>query len=129
LTEHLRQIRSFRKLTGEGVTLVGSEMVNILEEVLPNRFGGSPLDYQLLEEEDDHGFTRLHLVVSPKIKLPDEAEVIEVVLQALKQGDAASDLATAIWSQARTLRVRRREPILTAGGKHMPLQVMPPPGP
>jgi len=43
-TEHLRQIRSFRKLTGEGVTLVGSEMLRILEEVLPARFGGSPLD-------------------------------------------------------------------------------------
>jgi hypothetical protein len=127
-TEHLRQIRSFHKLTGEGVTLVGSEMVSILEEVLPNRFGGSPLDYQLLEEEDDHGFTRLHLVVSPKIKIANEAEVIEVVLQALKQGNAASDLATAIWSQAGTLRVRRREPILTAGGKQVPLHVIPPPG-
>jgi hypothetical protein len=31
-TEHLRHIRSFHKLTGEGVTLVGSEMVHILEE-------------------------------------------------------------------------------------------------
>jgi hypothetical protein len=41
-TEHLRDIRSFRKLTGEGVTLVGSEMLHILEEVLPARFGGSP---------------------------------------------------------------------------------------
>ena len=28
------QIRSFRKLTGEGVTLVGSEMERILDEVL-----------------------------------------------------------------------------------------------
>ena len=53
LTEHLRHVRSFSKLTGEGITLVGSDMVRILEEVLPARFGGSPLDYQLLEEEDD----------------------------------------------------------------------------
>src|SRR5207248_5736504 len=75
-TEHLRQIRSFRKLTGEGVTLVGSEMVHILEEVLPSRFGGSPLDYQLVEEEDEQGFTRLGLVVSPRIEIADEAAVI-----------------------------------------------------
>ena len=65
-TEHISRIRSYSKLTGEGVTLVGSEMLRILEEVLPSRFGGSPLDYQLLEEEDEQGFTRLHLLVSPK---------------------------------------------------------------
>ena len=55
-TDHLCHVRSFRKLTGGGVTLVGSEMVHILEEVLPARFGGNPLDYQLLEEEDEQGF-------------------------------------------------------------------------
>src|SRR5581483_5847587 len=38
LAEHVREIYSFRKLTGEGVTLVGSEMLRILEEVLPQRF-------------------------------------------------------------------------------------------
>src|SRR5262249_39283040 len=48
---HLRDIRSFHKLTGEGVTLIGSQMVRILEDVLPAKFGGSPLDYQLIEEE------------------------------------------------------------------------------
>ena len=120
-TEHLRHIRSFSKLTGEGVSLVGSEMVRILEEVLPARFGGSPLDYQLLEEEDEQGFTRLILVVSPKIKVADETEVIEVVLEALRQSSVAADLARAVWSQAQTLRVKRMEPLLTARGKLMPL--------
>ena len=122
-TEHLRHIRSFRKLTGEGVTLVGSEMINILEEVLPARFGGSPLDYQLLEEEDKDGFTRLSLLVSPRVEIADETEVIEVVLEALGQGSVGADLARAIWSQAGTLRVKRMEPIWTARGKLMPLHV------
>jgi hypothetical protein len=122
-TEHLRHIRSFRKLTGEGVTLIGSEMIHILEEVLPARFGGSPLDYQLLEEEDEQGFTRLSLLVSPRIEIEDEKEVIEVVLKALKRSSVAADVARAIWSQAKTLRVKRREPIWTARGKLMPLHV------
>jgi hypothetical protein len=122
-TEHLRHIRSFRKLTGEGVTLVGSEMVRILEEVLPARFGGSPLDYQLLEEEDDQGFTRLSLVVSPKIVLPDETAVLTVMLDALGQGSMAADSARAIWHQARTLQVKRMEPVWTARGKLMPLHL------
>jgi hypothetical protein len=121
--EHLRHIRSLRKLTGEGVTLVGSEMVHILEEVLPGRFGGSPLDYQLLEEEDEQGFTRLSLMVSPKIEIADEAAVVEAVLEALGQGSVAADLTRAIWSQARTLRVKRGEPIWTARGKLMPLHL------
>jgi len=122
-TEHLRHIRSFRKLTGEGMTLVGSEMVYILEEVLPARFGGSSLDYQLLEEEDDQGFTRLSLVVSPRIEIGDETAIIETVLEALGRGSPAADLARAVWSQARTLRVKRMEPVWTARGKLMPLHL------
>lgn len=122
-TEHLRHVRSFRKLTGEGVTLIGSEMLYILEEVLPARFGGSPLDYQLLEEEDERGFTRLSLLVSPKIPLTDETKVMEVVLEAMGQSGAAADSARAIWQQAKTLQVKRQEPVWTARGKLMPLHL------
>jgi hypothetical protein len=122
-TEHLRDIHSFRKLTGEAVTLAGSEMIRILEEVLPAKFGGSPLDYQLMEEEDEQGFTRVNLLVSPKINITDEAPVIEAVWQALSQSSVAADLARAHWSQAKTLRVKRMEPIWTARGKLMPLHL------
>jgi hypothetical protein len=123
--EHLRRIRSFRKLTGEGVTLVGSEMEHILEEVLPARFGGTPLDYQLLEEEDQKGFTRLSLLVSPRIAISDENAVIGAVLEALGRSSVAADMARAIWSQAGTLKVKRMEPVLTARGKFMPLRRAP----
>jgi hypothetical protein len=120
-TEHLRDIHSFRKLTGEAVTLVGSEMIRILEEVLPAKFGGGPLDYQLMEEEDEQGFTRANLLVSPKINITDEAAVIDAVWLALGQSSVAADLARAHWSQAKTLRVKRMEPIWTGRGKLMPL--------
>jgi hypothetical protein len=122
-TEHLRHIRSFQKLTGEGVTLLGSEMVRILEEVLPARFGGTPLDYQLLEEEDADGFTRLSLIVSPKIAIADESDVIDEVREALGRSSGGADLARSIWSQARTFRVKRMEPIWTARAKLMPLHL------
>jgi hypothetical protein len=122
-TEHLCHIRSLRKLTGEGVTLVGSEMIRILEEELPARFGGSPLDYQLLEEEDEQGFSRLNLLVHPRIELRDEAQVIEVVLKALEKSSTSADAAQAIWRQAGTLRLQRRRPIPTARGKQMPLHL------
>jgi hypothetical protein len=120
---HLRDIHSFSKLTGEGVTIVGSEMIHILEEVLPARFGGSPLDYQLTEEEDEDGFTRVSLLVSPKIEIEDESAVIEAVLNALARESVGADVGQALWRQAGALRVRRSEPIWTDRGKLMPLHV------
>ena len=115
---HLRRIRSFRKLTGEGVTLVGTDVVRILEEVLPARFGGSPLDYQLLEEEDEAGFTRMSVVVAPRIELDDEEAVVQAFLDELGPGAIQS-----LWRQAGTLRVQRREPVWTERGKLMPLHL------
>ncbi|UCG22667.1 MAG: hypothetical protein JSW55_10825 [Chloroflexota bacterium] len=129
---HLRQVRSFSKLTSEAGTLIGSEMIRILEEVLPARFGGSALDYQLLEEEDEQGFTRLSLLVHPDIQVDDEEAVIESVLDALQpnsagpgQGSLAAEMTRSTWKQANTLRIKRQAPILTAHGKMMPLYVAP----
>ena len=123
-TEHLREIRSFRKLTGEGVTLIGSEMIHILEELLPARFGGTSLNYQLVEEEDERGFTRLSLFISPRVGKINEEVVIDTVLKALERSGVSANLARAIWSQTKTLRVRRMEPIFTNRGKLMPLHLM-----
>ncbi len=123
-SEHIREIRSFRKLTGEGVTLVGSEMVSVLEELLPARFGGSALDYQLIEEEDEQGFTKLSLVVSPRIELADEKLVIDAVLNALGPNGVEDSLTRVTWRQAGIFRVKRMEPIRTARGKLMPLHLI-----
>jgi hypothetical protein len=120
-TTHIRDIRSFRKLTGEGMTLVGSDMERILDEHLPARFGGSALDYQFAEEEDERGFTRLTLRVSPSVKIEDEAVAVEFVLQALEAVSAGGSLTQSIWRQAGTLRIRREAPTITGRGKLMPL--------
>ena len=47
-TEHLHSIRSFEKLTAGGMTFLDTDLVGVLEEVLPRRFGGGPTDYQQL---------------------------------------------------------------------------------
>ena len=98
-------------------------MERILEEVLPQRFGGTPLDYQLLEEEDEQGFTRLSVVVSPKVNLKDEQAVIDTVVAALRGGSLGADVSAAVWSRAGTLRVKRMEPIWTGRGKLVPLHM------
>jgi hypothetical protein len=120
--EHIRDIRSFRKLTGEGVTLVGSHLERILDHVLPAAFGGSALDYQFVEEEDARGFTRLTLCIDPSIVIADEAAALEVVLHALGPTGMAGTMAQSTWRQAETLRIRRETPTLTQRGKLLPLQ-------
>jgi len=121
LTLHVRDVRSFKKLTAEGITLVGTEMEHVLETVLPARFGGSPLDYQLAEEEDEQGFTRIFVNVSPSVRLADESAVVAAVLEALQQASISADLAGRLWNQAGAIRVRRVEPALGATGKLHPL--------
>jgi hypothetical protein len=120
---HVREIRSFRKLTGEGITLIGSELLVLIEQVLPARFGGTPLDYQLMEQEEEHGLTRIFLVIHPRIEIADEQEVIQVVLDTFRNASPAADTARAMLEQAGALRIKRMEPVWSARGKLMPLHI------
>jgi hypothetical protein len=122
-TTHVRQVRSFRKLTGEGVTLIGSELLNILENVLPARFGGTPLDYQLVERENQQGLTRVHLVIHPRVEITNPHEVIQVVLNAMRNTSPTSEAARTVWAQTNTLQIERAEPVWSARGKLNPLRV------
>lgn len=123
LDVHISDIRSYSKLVGEGVTLVGNDMVHILEHALPSRFGGSALDYQLSEEEDHLRLTRLSLVISSRVRIADEQEVIDFVHESLRASSPAAGAASTVWKQAGTIRVRRGEPVWTARGKLMSLQI------
>lgn len=118
---HLRDIRSLRKLIGEGASLEGSEIEGILDELLPNRFGGTPLDYQFAEEEDDQGTSRLVLRVSPRIPVGDGRQLMAAVLDALRSGTDASRFTAAVWESSGTLQIRREEPKWTSRGKLLPL--------
>lgn len=119
---HVRDVRSFKKLTAEGVTLVGSDLERVLESELPARFGGSPLDYQLVEEEDAEGFTRICLRVSPSVAIDDEAEVVAALREGLRRASISADLAFRLWSQAGSIRVARVEPPMSVRGKLFPIQ-------
>jgi hypothetical protein len=121
---HLSGIRSFSKLTGEGVTVLGTECVRILEEVLPREFGGRSVDYQLLEVEDDDHLTRLHLVVSPSVGPVDEAQVLIRFQQELRNPVARGSPLPPPWRQADTIKVVRREPVTTPSGKLLPFHTL-----
>ena len=122
LTTHISQVRSYEKLTSEGVMFMGSMLYELLEETLPARFGGSPVDYQLAEEEEN-GVPKVKIIVSPRIGPVDEDAVIKAVLSAVGFAGWSRRMAET-WQHAGTLRVERREPYSTAASKLLPLHVL-----
>lgn len=121
-TRHVLSIRSYEKLTSEGVALRGHEVITLLEQTLPRRFGGEATDYQLVEQVDEV-LPTLSLVVSPRVGPVDEGAAVEVVLSALaRRGPGGQDVSN-IWRRAGTLRVVRAEPRSTPAGKILPVHV------
>jgi hypothetical protein len=114
---HLSSIRSYEKLTAGGMTLLDADVIRVLEDVLPARFGGGPTDYQLLEEEGARGQPRLRLLVHPAIDAVDTAAVAEAFLTALGEGTGAARIMSLAWRGANSLRVERARPVATASGK------------
>lgn len=125
---HISRIRSYEKLTGEGVTFVDTDLVYLIERELPSRFGGQSTDYQLVEEEDSRGLTRLRLLISPRLGKIDEQAVADTFIRLLKAGESSpeswSQSGTEMWAQARTLRVRREYPVATRSGKILPFHII-----
>jgi hypothetical protein len=122
LTTHLRQVLSYEKLTGEGVTFLGSDLLDLVDRVLPARFGGHPTDYQLVEEEDS-GLPRVSIVASPRLGPIDETALVAAVLDFLASLPAG-ELMASQWRQGRTLGVARRDPYATRAAKILPLHVL-----
>lgn len=120
---HAVGVRSYEKLTSEGMTFTGVDLGDLVDEVLPRRFGGHPTDYQLVEEEVD-GLPRISVVASPRIGALDDAAVIETVIECLRDGERVHRMMADVWRVAETLRVVRREPHETPGAKVLPLHVL-----
>jgi hypothetical protein len=112
---HIHDIRSFAKLTGTGMTIVGTDFVRILEEVLPAKYGGAATDYQLLEEEDSRGQTHLSLIISPEVGEVDESDAITTVLSELRRVPHPGKLTAGVWARANILGVKRMYPISNMG--------------
>ena len=124
LRTHVSGIRSYEKLTSEGVTFLGSELFRLLEEVLPARLGGGPTDYQLVEEEEADGLPRVSLVIHPGVGPVDERSALATVFAALEAVPQGGALMADEWRQGGTLRVVRRAPYETRSAKILPLHVL-----
>jgi hypothetical protein len=119
LNRHFHTIRSYEKLSSEGMQFLGTRLTELLDEVLPARFGGSPTDYQLLETEVD-SIPVVRLLVSPRLGKLNENEILGTSLDFLGR-EAPQKMMVEIWKQAGTLQVVREEPRTTPASKIMSL--------
>lgn len=119
---HLRDIRSYEKLTSEGMHFLGTELIALLEEVLPRAFGGGPSDYQLVEQEEG-GLSRVQLVVRPSVGPIDEPRMVRTALEFLASYSRGHQLMANFWQDGSTLQIRRQEPFTTKAGKILPLYI------
>ncbi len=119
----LANIRSYEKLTGEGVTFVNTHFSRILEQELPEAFGGKSTDYQLIEEEGSRGLTHMYLLVSPRIGAVNEREVLDRFMALLRLGEDNREWGQSgveMWKQSDLVHIRRDYPVCTRSGKIMP---------
>ena len=122
---HLHTIRGYEKLTSEGMNFLGSDLIRLVEEILPKHFGGYPTDYQFLETEED-GLPKVNLVVSPRVGHIEEDVIVAVALDGLNAVIDGSDDYAGRWREGNTLRVLRQEPLSTGASKVLALHVQKP---
>jgi hypothetical protein len=123
LNWRIRNIFSFGKMTGHGMTLMGTELLRLLEQVLPARLGGHPGDFQLIEREGP-AQTTVELRVSPRVHASSPDKIRACFLEEIRLVYGGT-LAGRVWQHAEALEVVIAEPFVTNSGKVNPLHLMP----
>lgn len=114
---HLHTIRSFEKLTAGGMTFYHADLIRVLEEVLPRKFGGGPTDYQLLEIETANSEPSVRLRVHPRLGPMDPEQVRQTFLDTIGAGSGVERVMMLVWRDAGLPIVEREAPRVTGGGK------------
>jgi len=123
LNLHLHHIRSYEKFTTEGMNYFYGDLFELFEKILPSEFGGGPGDYQLVEEEDRTGQTRLTLLVHPEVGKLDEDRLLSRLMEGLAQGSRGNRFMSKLWQDAGTFRIKREIPFASPRGKILPLHI------
>jgi hypothetical protein len=121
--QHVHSIRSYEKLTSEGMQFLGSDLIFLLEQILPGRFGGGPHDYQFVEVEEA-GRTRVQLIASKRLGPLDEKQLLDTAFEFLGSRAPENRMMVERWREGGTLVVRRSEPYVTKSSKLLPLHVL-----
>jgi hypothetical protein len=120
-TTLLEDVQSFGKLTGHGLTLAGTDMVALIEERLPARFGGAPGDYQLVQYETERQ-AEVCLRISPRVPTVDPAAVYDFFMNEVRALHGGA-LSRRVWMQTSSLNAEIAEPYRTRTGKVLALHL------
>jgi hypothetical protein len=113
---HVHDVCSVQKLSLEGITLPADLVHRLAYDILPARCGGTPSDYQLLEEEGEDGWTRLVVRVAPEVPVSADA-VIESVHEVLLEASGGAPALALRIRRSGVVTVRRQRPRFSRGGK------------
>ena len=113
---HVRDVRSFDKVKVASFALDPAALIHLLEETLPRRFGGTPADFQLVEEDAQvvAGHHRVRLLVHPRLGRVDARAATEAFLNVVR---GSSPMIDAMWREPPWFTVERQPPHESAGGK------------
>jgi hypothetical protein len=114
---HVHTVRSTARVTVGGMAVLDADLLRLLEERLPARFGGGPTDYQLVEEETPVGHGALCLCVHPRVGPLDAGVLAEAFLAELEATQGPERVMGLTWRAAGLVRVERRDPRVSAVGK------------
>jgi hypothetical protein len=120
---HLSNIRSFEKLSGEGVTFARSDLTHLMESVVPRQFGGTSLDYQLVEQETSVGATHFIVRAHPSVGTIDQDALRTVILSELARGDLVTRHQAELLARSGTIQIVRAPPLATRAGKVLPFHL------
>ena len=115
---HLEEVRSFEKLTAGGMAFLDYDVIRILEEVLPQRFGGSAADFQIVERLDQASSRfQIELRASPALGPIEAGDLRAAFLDALCGGSEGQRLGQLWWQDGQVISEVRKPPLRTASGK------------
>ena len=122
-TRTISRISSFGKATPQGTTFHCTDLVEVIEELLPARLGGGPGDYQLVECEAATGQTQLRLHVSPRTGVTDPARVRMVFLEVMRPRWGGA-ISTREWIHSGGVEAVIAEPVPSSNGKVHPVRLL-----
>ena len=117
LRRHVSKVGSDRQLTLGGTKYAVEGLIELVEQTIPRRCGGSVGDYQLVEEHGDDGRGYLTLRVHPRLGSHDAGVMIAVMRRELAAGSRGNRLTANVWYAAGALRVVRQAPAASPRGK------------
>jgi superfamily I DNA and/or RNA helicase len=115
------EVRSYDKLTCEGMTLLGSHIEDAVGEVVEEA-GGCPDDFQFWETHDKIGLAKLIIAVNPRLAINEEKFIAEIMDKLNRK---KLNITSQIWEQAKVLQLVRAYPKMSKGFKLLPICRLP----